>query len=422
MVLLSMVFVALMLSITAAVSIARALVIKSECETFGHVWNKAILSEYDVNLLNDYNLLAYWGNEAEVQKKVDMYLNYSAGSKLDASIGHASAELKGYELGDVKNFRKAIKNSFAFSALNSVINGDKRKARSNDGEEDYGSRELANPVVLDTLPSNGNNSSIDIDQLPKNIKTGDYFKKLLESAQELGTEMTFINNYLGNYVTTSQSKDGFFRNEWEYIIHGSKSDKSNYNFCRNCIFVIRNASNLAYLLSDTAKMDIIKAVAECLTPGVAGVLTTAVIAEIWAAAETKMDMDKLLNNDRVPFIKNTDTWQTDVDLLLESSDLRGELDQESRDALGTEEGKIKDMDGAEADNGNPSEGQTYDEYLMAMMMLVNKDVRTLRLMDIVQINMKYRHYKDFNMMEYFTGVRYSIKANGRNYDFEDCYK
>jgi len=65
---------------------------------------------------------------------------------------------------------------------------------------------------------------------------------------------------------------------------------------------------------------------------------------------------------------------------------------------------------------------TYDDYLMAMIMTMNDNVRLLRIMDLVQINMKFRYYRDFNMQEYYTGVRFTIKANGRDYEFEDEYR
>ena len=422
MVLLAMVFVAMMLSITAAISIARALVVKSECECFGHVWTKAILSEYDLNLLNDYNLMAYWGNEAEIQKKINVYLDYSAGNKLDASIGNVASELKGYELGDVENFRKAVKASFAYSAIDSVINGKERQVRKDDDEDDYGSRSVVNPVVIDTLPSNGVHGKPNTGSLEDNRDADTAVKNLLDSAKNFGAEMAFINKYLGSHVTRGSGQNGFMKNEWEYIISGDNSDEENYEYCRNCIILIREAANVAYLLKDPEKMEVVSSISQCLTPGPAGLLTTSVIVGIWASVETKMDMDTLLDNGRVPFVKTAETWRTDVDSLLSSDDFDDKLDDDSRDALGDEEDDIKEMNGASGENGSWSDGQTYDEYLMVLMMLVNKDVRTLRLMDIIQINMKYWHYKDFNMMEYFTGVRYSINANGKNYDFEECYK
>ena len=53
---------------------------------------------------------------------------------------------------------------------------------------------------------------------------------------------------------------------------------------------------------------------------------------------------------------------------------------------------------------------------------MNTNTRLLRVMDIVQIDMKYRYYRDFNLMEYYTGVRYALTADGRDYVFEDSYK
>ena len=67
-------------------------------------------------------------------------------------------------------------------------------------------------------------------------------------------------------------------------------------------------------------------------------------------------------------------------------------------------------------------GLNYDEYLMIMIASLSDNVRLLRIMDLVQINMKYRYYADFNMMEYYTGVRFTIEANSKSHEFEDAYK
>ena len=59
---------------------------------------------------------------------------------------------------------------------------------------------------------------------------------------------------------------------------------------------------------------------------------------------------------------------------------------------------------------------------MIMILAMDERVRLLRIMDLVQINMKYRYYRDFNMMEYYVGTRFTIDANGRSYEFEESYK
>ena len=420
-VLLAMVFVTLMMAITAAITIARALVVKSECESFGHVWTKAILSEYDRNLLKEYNIMAYWGNDATVKNKIDTYLNYSTGEKLDASIKKSSSELLGNELGNINNFEIALEKGFTSELIDKVMNHSSRSKRSETEDNDYGSRTIQNKVVLDTLPSQGMSNSTEMTNLIDGIKDGNKLDKLMSSAKTLGSEMALIYYKMGNHVTSACEKDGFLENEWEYIIHGSNSDEKNYKYCRNLIFIARNAANLAYLYSDPKKMEVITMVAECVTPGAVGWLTTAVIAEVWALVETEEDIDDLLDNGRVPFVKTAETWKTDIGMILGKDDIQDKLNDEEKKLLKENEDEIEKMEGAKGAVGSITEGQTYDDYLLAMMAMMNGKLRMLRVMDIIQINMKYWYYHDFNMMEYYTGVRFTINANGKDYEFEDSY-
>ena len=90
---LAMAFVTFAICIAASIGIARKLTVMSECEAFGRIWTKAVLSEYDRHLLEDYKLMAYWGNEIEVNRKIDAYMDYSADGKLDIRIGAAGKGL-----------------------------------------------------------------------------------------------------------------------------------------------------------------------------------------------------------------------------------------------------------------------------------------------------------------------------------------
>lgn len=421
-VLLAMVFVAMMLAITASIAISRALVVKSECEAFGHLWTKSVLSEYDVHLLDEYGIMAYFGNDGEVQKKIDSYLYYSTSGKLDASIGKSNAELIGYELGNPENFKKALRRGLMNEAGEIVLKDAKRSKRSSNSDEDYGTRTINNSVVLDTLPSHGINNTVDLDSLIYKLKCGITFKDLYDTTIYSATEVMLIENKLGNHVTKGNSKDGYFQNEWEYILNGKCDDKANFNACKNKIFLIRNALNLAYLYKDPEKHAVIVALAEMLAPGVAGVLTEAIIAEAWAAIESEKDLETLLDNGRVPFMKTAASWKTSISAVLGGREVSSQLSDEGVKILNENRGSIENMSGSKAGNGSKIEGQSYDDYVIAMIMMLNDNVRLLRLMDIIQINFKYWYYRDFNMMEYFIGVRFSIKANGKNYDFEDSYK
>lgn len=413
----------MMMSITLAIGITRALCVKSECEVFGRVWTKAILSEYDKHLYDDYRIIAYFGNEAEVQKKIDSYIMYSAANKLDASINKSSAELSGYELANPDNFRKSLKQNTALTLLEKNSKVFEREKRTEDNtEEKYESRKIKNNVVLDTLPSCGMSNTLDVQGIASKVKEDGFATSLKNMFVNAGVEGAFIATYFGNHVTKSKSKDGYFCNEWEYIINGQCDDDKNLKVCKEYIFAIRNAMNIEFLLTNPEKKAVIASVSEILTPGATGILTNAVIAEMWAAIETKKDLDALMDNERVPFVKTSETWQTDISSLLDGNEIKEKLNDEGKALLEENIEEIESLKGAKAIASEVKEGQTYDDYLMAMMTLMNDNLVTLRLMDLVQINMKYRYYEDFNMSEYYIGTRFTIKANGKDYEFEDCYK
>jgi len=66
-------------------------------------------------------------------------------------------------------------------------------------------------------------------------------------------------------------------------------------------------------------------------------------------------------------------------------------------------------------------GNTYNEYLQAMIFLTNKDNRLLRMMDLIEINMKYCYYGNFSISSHYTGIDYSMDVNGRTHNFSAEY-
>ena len=424
MVLTAIVFLGFALCIAAAIGVSRKLVVSSECEAFGRVWTKAVLSEYDVHLLEDYYIMAYFGNDSEVTEKLNAYLDYSAKGKLDASITGANADLTGYELGDISNFRKALRLGFAASAASEFLNGRGRTFRdldSGDGYDEEG-RIINDRVVLDTLPSGGSGGCVSADTLTEYAKGIENENALKNRIASSGAEILLIESCFNNHVTDSDDKEHFFVNEWEYIIKGSPDDEVNYRTCRRRLFLARNALNLVSLYKDPAKVEMVIAVAEAITPGPLGALTQVIVAEAWAALETEIDLDELYSDGRVPVLKTPEQWKTGLGAVLDSDDMRKKLDEESRENLDEKRGELGGISGGIGNAVQIKEGLNYDEYMMIMILAMNENTRTLRVMDLVQINMKYRYYKDFNMMEYYIGTRFTIDANGRTYVFEDAYK
>ena len=423
-VLLAILFLGFAICLAGAIGVSRRLVVSSECETFGRLWTKAVLSEYDVHLMEDYSMMAYFGNDDEVTDKLNAYLKYSAQNKLDASIKGANADLTGFELGDPSNFRKAMELGFPGSAAAELISGSGRTFRDLDDENGYDEegRVINDRVVLDTLPSHGMGGSVSSDVLTEKTKSTGDENGLVSMLKGAGAEVLMIEKRFDNHVTKADDKNHLFVNEWEYIINGSPDDEENYIACRRILFIIRNALNLLAIYSDPEKVELIITVAESITPGPLGIVTQAIIAEAWAALETEEDLKDLYDDGRVPVIKTPEQWKTGLGAVLDSTEVMEKLDDESKELLEEKKDELSGLTGGITTVAQFSEGLNYDEYLMIMIMSLNDNVRLLRIMDLVQINMKYRYYRDFNLMEYYTGTRFSIEVNGKNHEFEDAYK
>ena len=421
---LAIMFTGFALCIAGAIGVSRKLVVSSECETFGRLWTRAILSEYDVHLLDDYSIMAYFGNDDEVTSKLDSYLKYSAQGRLGAHIKGANADLTGYELGDPANFRKALRLGFAINAASEIINGRGRTYRDLDTGEgfDEEGRVISNPVVTDTLPSHGTGGSVSGEELAEKAKSagdGNGLRSMLEGA---GAEVLLLEKCFDNHVTKSDDKDHLFVNEWEYVINGSMDDEVNYRAIRMRLFIARNALNLVALYKDPAKTEMVVTIAESITPGPLGIATQILLAEAWAALETEEDLEDLYHDRRVPVLKTPDQWKTDIRAVLGSGKVKDKLDEESKELLNEKSDELISLSGNIRTVTQFRDGLNYDEYLMLMITCLNDSVRLLRVMDLIQINMKYRYYADFNMMEYYTGVRFTIEANGKSHEFEDAYK
>ncbi len=423
-VMLAIVFTGFAICIAGAIGVSRRMVVSSECDMFGSLWTKAVLSEYDVHLLDDYSIMAYFGNDDEVTAKLDSYLKFSAQGRLGAHIKGANADLTGYELGDPANFRKALRLGFTANAASEILNGRGRTYRDLDTGEgfDEEGRVICNPVVIDTLPSHGTGGSVSGEELAEKAKSAGDENGVLGMLSGAGAEVLLLEKCFDNHVTKADDKNHLLVNEWEYVVLGSTDDEKNYRAIRRRLFIARNALNLIALYKDPAKVELVITIAESITPGPLGAATQALIAEAWAALETEEDLEDLYHDRRVPVLKAPGEWKTDIEAVLGSEKVRDKLDDESREMLEEKHDEIYGLSGNVSTVAQFRYGLNYDEYLMIMIASLRDSVRILRIMDLIQINMKYRYYADFNMMEYYTGVRFTLEANGKSHEFEDAYK
>lgn len=152
----------------------------------------------------------------------------------------------------------------------------------------------------------------------------------------------------------------------EYILAGQDTDWQNLEQTAKRLLRWREAANVLYILSDTAKV----AEAEAMAMALAAVTLLPALAEpvkytilfAWAYVESLQDVKTLLSGGRVPLFKTAADWKTGINSI---KNVRGSLTEDK--------------------GGN---GLNYKEYLQIMLFLQDKSDRTYRAMDIMEMDIR----------------------------------
>lgn len=223
-----------------------------------------------------------------------------------------------------------------------------------------------------------------------------------ETAQNVYAFRFFRHRFSGKELG-----DTFFNCEIEYIISGKASDEKAMNSVENDLFLLRNGMNLVYLYSCEEKRRAVIAAAETATPGPAAAVTQALIMETWAFLEAKNDLKILSDNKPVRFMKYDENWAVSLENVI-SLLFNDKEEDDSGEGLGYIEPE-------------QIEGMDYEDYLRIFFGIVPEEIRLLRMMDIIQINMKYLYCGAFLLEDYHTGLDFSFGVNGRAYEFNEYY-
>lgn len=151
----------------------------------------------------------------------------------------------------------------------------------------------------------------------------------------------------------------------EYLIAGSCSDMENLKSVLNRLCVLREASNLLYLLADQEKRKEIEAVATVLctillVPELIPV-AEALILSGWSFAESVYDIKSLLQGGKIPLLKDDDSWHYSL-----GNALAGNL----------------------ADISVDGDGLSYEDYLRIFMMFTDLDTLTGRAMNMIESDIR----------------------------------
>lgn len=368
----------------------RAKAISSSVESLGHLWAKSILGEYTDKLYERYGIFAYKAKSpAEVDDKLNQLSEITFKGKRYIDCEGCNSSLYRYSLAELDNFQKQV---------NKAAVADKQK-KFKDIELDVytpSDRTISNDAIVAGLPSKGRLSSFSLSNFINKIKEIDDIKDVLKGGKDELLQMKYMKNHFQSAVSQSEDDDSFFKYELEYILAGKASDEGNLKSTRNRIIAIREAMNIAYINQNSQMRDLALTIAELISSPAAAPATQQALIAAWAYAESVNDYRLLVRGKKVPLMKDDDSWAVNLKSIITNPN-------------------------PEYIDKNNEKGNTYNEYLQAMIFLTNKDNRLLRMMDLIEINMKYCYYGNFSISSHYTGIDYSMDVNGRTHNFSAEY-
>lgn len=388
---LVMVMATLFAIIFALIAGARNEYIKSRGDAIINLAGDSVLSEFDTYVQKEYGLFLLGGHKSKLNSKLRSYVDYSISGMDNVKDTSTSINGSGYSIANNEYVKEQIISHMRYGEVSGILD---KFMKASEKKNDMEYETLRNGATIVSLPTYN---------MPKTSLTtkAKYLAENLTEAKtafQTGSDKYLMNRYILKYFNNMAYKtDGnhFFRNEAEYILGGELSDHKNEKRVEMAIVAMRFPLNLAYLYSDKEKMAALLALAEILTPEAAPA-TQLVLAATWAYAESDNDVKLLWDGSKVPLTKDKSTWAVDMDSAIN----------------GLNTGIFRP---------DKEKGQTYSDYLQIMLYFLDDEVKTARVMDLIQINTRMNNDSDFVIEEHCCGFHMSVGINRRNFSYEKKY-
>ena len=373
--------------------------VKSYSDSLLNMSSRAVLGEFDLDLKKDYGIFAFYGHKGQIEDKVEKYVSYSTAGNKYVKTGTISAYTGEYSLLDCNVFEKEITEHMKYAMAKGLL--EKLRGEDDDGHEvtvEKKDRILRNRSVADSLPTRvygyGQTDFTDrLDMIAGNIGS---IAEIVGSGLDTALVNEYIMAYFKNLLNDRPDHETFFRNEVEYVIEGSLSDETNRKQVSHVIVTVRTAANAVSIVRDEKMHREVAVLAQTISPGPGGLLLEAGIIAAWAYAEAKNDMALLEHGKKVPVLKNHKTWAVDLESAWKGT-VKGYIDTEN------------------------SKGQDYEDYLRFILSFMDRKVKLARTMDLIQINMKGNHNRNFLIREYNCGFRLEAEINGKKFSYDHVY-
>ena len=454
---LSLVFGIILSLLLALIEGAAAGAAKAQAELVADLGMDSVFAEYHRELLEQYGLFfidssygAKSGGVGRIEQRLAYYMDKNLNPDRELNLINAATLLRldnpyleteelsyaSDENGDVwkaqaVNYMKAVYGGDIISAeleeqkqkfdkllsdeeITEYSGEESEEGYSYDKISDIADRIVGKGMLFLALPQGSELSAVSVDKgqyLSARMKSGHVNKGTglradAEKPDSIVDELIY-NEYLtracGNYRNV---KDGSLLNyELEYILCGNDSDISNLRDCAERLFALRSVSNMIYLLQDDVKKTEVEVIATVIctlltVPEAAKVLSYIILA-VGAMVEALDDVQTLLDGGKVPLLKNSKSWGVG---LADAFDIK--LSGGSRE----------------------SEGLSYEDYLKIFLALMNKKDKTLRSLDIVEMDIRQTEgnesFRIDNCADYMRTSFGFINSYGHEvvFDKEMCYE
>ena len=310
-----------------------------------------------VKLLSDSGGMPFYEQAVQYEKDWLGLDEFSFGEKYDLSDGK---EMAAKENAAYKNLENLLqKEQVDLPAENNPLSAlDRLKTM-----------DLLTLLLVDS--SGGSNQSIRTKDLPsKRTLEGGNFKEV--SSDSLLDKAFFVSYLTGHFSNRTRNNSGQpLLYEIEYLLEGQDSDRENLSAVCSQLMLIRMLANYSYLLTDTAKQKEVEVVVGVICtlislPEITEAVKQAVLLA-WAYGESVVDVRGLLKGNKVPLFKTSGTWRLQLNQL---------------ENLATN-GMI---------GGAPSlkEGMGYEDYLIAFLLLKDRETLCIRGLDLIETNLNLR--------------------------------
>lgn len=355
-----------------------------------HLASVSLLSEYDYYVQRDYGLFLLNGTDSHLSSALRDYTGFAAKASssrfcvVDTEPMHA--QILDY-----------MKSTGAGSIVTDALSDENSTSDDSGANGSVPDRTLRHGPTITGLPSR---SVPDTDIITTAQKLGGSLTNP-DAIFRTGTGKFLMSEYIMqkfNRAETIRAADHFFSSEVEYIICGELSDAKNKRQTDLALEAVRAGLNITHIYSDPEKVSAISAAAEAITPGPGALVTQFALATAWAAAESINDVKLLHQGYKVPIVKTSASWAIDLDSILEG--------------YSGEDGCIRPQ---------VNLGRTYDDYLRILLYAKDENIKTARILDLIQINMRKNHDAYFLVPECATGISIDADVYGRNLSYDRIY-